>query len=275
MKDYFQLNYSVMSIEETVSKIVDEKSSLARYGDGEFLLMKNKRIRFQNRNSRLGEELNEILLHPEPGLLVTIPPVFSSLYELDDVTQKWWKKFLRKNAFFLKKKLDSSVVYGNSFISRPYLAYLLKEKCEERFCTIKSIWEKQDIIMIEGRYTRLGYNNDLFDNASSVKRIICPNENAFDKIDEIEGIAEKMPIESLFLIALGPTATVLASRMHKKGFWAIDIGHIDIEYEWYKAKASKKIPINNKIVNEAGAYKSLILESVTESYKQQIVVEIE
>ena len=37
----------------------------------------------------------------------------------------------------------------------------------------------------------------------------------------------------MILIALGPTATVLAYDLAKQGYWALDIGHLDLEYEWY------------------------------------------
>ena len=47
------------------------------------------------------------------------------------------------------------------------------------------------------------------------------------------------------------TATVLATDLHNAGYQAIDVGHIDIEYEWMLRKAKKKIPIPGKYVNEA------------------------
>ena len=54
----------------------------------------------------------------------------------------------------------------------------------------------------------------------------------------------------LILIALGPTATVLSYDLNRLGYQAIDIGHIDIEYEWFLKNATKKIKIKNKYVNE-------------------------
>ena len=54
-------------------------------------------------------------------------------------------------------------------------------------------------------------------------------------------------------MALGPTATVMAYDLAKLGYQAIDIGHVDIEYEWFLMKAIHKVPIQNKYVNEAGA----------------------
>ena len=41
-----------------------------------------------------------------------------------------------------------------------------------------------------------------------------------------------MPKSVLFLVALGPTATVLAYDLSKIGYQAIDIGHIDISFVW-------------------------------------------
>ena len=105
--------------------------------------------------------------------------------------------------------------------------------------------------MIEGRYTRFGVGNDLLDNATSVSRILCPEKDAFAMYDIICDAAMKQDRNSIFLLALGPTATVLAYDLTQNGCQAIDIGHLDIEYEWLLKNASKKIKIENKYVNEA------------------------
>ena len=56
---------------------------------------------------------------------------------------------------------------------------------------------------------------------------------------------------SLVLIALGPTATVLAYDLVKQGYQAIDIGHLDIEYEWYlRGVNDEKVIIEGKYTNE-------------------------
>lgn len=43
-----------------------------------------------------------------------------------------------------------------------------------------------------------------------MKRILCPSKNAFSKYDEILNNCISCDKESLFIIALGPTATVFA-----------------------------------------------------------------
>ena len=54
----------------------------------------------------------------------------------------------------------------------------------------------------------------------------------------------------LILIALGPTATVLAYDLAKDGYWAIDVGHIDIEYMWFKMGVLDKTPVPGRHINE-------------------------
>ena len=49
----------------------------------------------------------------------------------------------------------------------------------------KKIWEKKDILLIEGEHSRLGIGNNLFNNSKSIKRILCPDINAFKVYDKI------------------------------------------------------------------------------------------
>jgi hypothetical protein len=44
----------------------------------------------------------------------------------------------------------------------------------------------------------------------------------------------------LVLLALGPTATVMAFDLAKENIWTLDIGHIDLEYMWYLQNAQEK-----------------------------------
>ena len=109
-------------------------------------------------------------------------------------------------------------------------------------------------------------------NAKSIKRILAPSKNAYSKYNEILNEAIKQDKNSIFLISLGPTATILASDLSKKGFQAIDIGHVDIEYEWFKINATEKVPIKGKHVNEAQNKGDLSSEDIEdEEYKKSII----
>ena len=63
-------------------------------------------------------------------------------------------------------------------------------------------------------------------------------------------MAKKYGNKKLILIALGPTATVLSYDLALIGYWAIDIGHVDLEYEWMKNGALQQEKVKGKYVNE-------------------------
>lgn len=108
----------------------------------------------------------------------------------------------------------------------------------------------------------------------SIQRIICPAENAFEKYDEIMKEALKVPKDKLILLALGPTATVLAYDLYKAGYRVIDIGHIDIEYEWFLRKATEKIRIESKYVTEVKDGRTNISGIKDEKYEKEIIAKV-
>ena len=78
----------------------------------------------------------------------------------------------------------------------------------------------------------------------SIQRIICPVINAFNLYSKIVNtVKKKVSKNKLILIALGPTATLLSFDLYKLGYQSIDVGHVDIEYEWFLRNAKRKIPI--------------------------------
>ena len=71
-------------------------------------------------------------------------------------------------------------------------------------------------------------------------------------------------------MALGPTATVLAWDLFQAGYWAVDAGHIDLEYEWMRLGATEKVKVAGKYVNEV-AGGDQVEDLVDEAYAAQIV----
>ena len=137
---------------------------------------------------------------------------------------------------------------------------------------LKMIWDKKEILIVEGELSRMGVGNDLYENAAGLSRLICPAENAFGKYDEILEASKKYGKDKLILIALGPTATILSHDLAKNGYWAIDIGHIDVEYMWMLSKTQTKIPIKGRYVIEArGETDFEIPEAYKDSYYKSIV----
>lgn len=262
----------IASIEETIQKIVREGCSVSRFGDGEILLTNNKAIGFQKADSKLGERLKEVLQSNADGHIVCLSDTFTDIYRYNRKARRFWRTHFFIYGHIWDNLLISNKQYYNTFVTRPYMDFAQKTQCGKWFHDMQAIWQDRNIIFIEGDKSRLGVGNDLFHNAKSIKRILCPPTSAFDKYDSIVNEAIKQNKDVLFLIALGPTATVLAYDLHKKGYQAIDIGHVDIEYEWWRMNAKRKVKIQNKYVNEAVG--GNIVSVAGEEYESQIIAKI-
>lgn len=244
----------VMSSRQTAEYILKHRCSVARYGDGEYCLMRWKKdIGFQPGSKELSERLYDVLRNPPPELLVCVPDVFDSLRKFNQRSRLFWQHFDRKGfAKELYKIHKKKYRYGDALFTRIYIEYGDDRYVAELLPLIKKIWDGRDILLVEGAQTRFGVGNDLLDNAGSVIRILALAVNAFSKYDEILSAIRQEAEDRLILLALGPTATVLACELCRLGFWAIDIGHLDIEYEWYRMGAKEKVAVPGKYTNEAG-----------------------
>lgn len=171
----------------------------------------------------------------------------------------------------LKNKNEK--IYYNGSISRFYIDYKDREYGKTYIPKIKKIWENRNILLVEGDKTRSGVGNDLYSNAKSIRRILAPAENAYLKYDEILDEVKNNALKSdLILMALGPTASILAYDLYKLGFQAIDLGHLDIEYEWCRRNAEWKTVIEDKYVNEVNHRN--VGESNNKEYLSQIIAKV-
>lgn len=242
----------VLSINETLDLIILNRSSFTRFGDGEFNLISLKKIGFQEGNQLLASRLKEILVSNETNCLICVPGSLESLKGYSLSSKLIFIHLIANYYNNYKEYLLFNKKYPNSFITRPYMDLANKSLSEGYFIKFKQLWAGRNIIIIEGENTKLGIGNDLFDNANSIRRIITLSINAFSKYDELLITTSNLEKDNLILVALGPTATVLAYDLAKVGYQVADIGHLDIEYEWFLKQAKKKIKIKGKHVNELG-----------------------
>lgn len=260
------------------NEIKHNKKSLSRFGDGEISwIFGESKGSFNQKNSKvLSERLKEVIESKNEDIFIAIPHFFEN-----DLKHYSFKRKISRNAHLANahKKweeiIDKDRKYADALITRIYLG-LKNTDSEKLFDSWKNVWEKKEIIIIEGEQTRFGVGNDLLDNAKSIKRIIAPSENAFSKYNAILETTKRYGnTDTLFLISLGPTASILAYDLSVLGYQSIDIGHLDIEYEWFIKKAKKKISIKGKYVNEAGGSPNEELSSsVIKKYSFEIVEKI-
>jgi glycosyltransferase family protein len=231
---------------ETLTTVVETQRSITRFGDGEFNLAMGRSIPFQTASPILSERLKEILRSDDERVHVCIADVFGSLDQYIDTTQTFWRKFHAQYRDEIYALLDMDKQYLDTHISRPYIDYRDRSHTAAHYEGLKKLWDGLDVVIVEGEQTQMGSGNDLLGNARSIKRIMVPSRNAFDQYSHILDTVSKETKEALYLLCIGPTATVLAYDMARLGYYALDIGHLDAEYEWFLSGTEKRVNIAGK-----------------------------
>ena len=178
LADFFYRHFAhppkVMTNRETIDYIIQTRCSVSRYGDGELKLICGKMTAYEAPSAALTEDLKRALTEDNKQFFPCIPSFFSSLDGLTAQAASYWKRHLSRFRRAWYKNTGKNIVYGNAFISRFYFDYEDKAGAGKLFDRIKKIWDGREIILIEGGKSRLGYGNDLFAGASSVRRILVP-----------------------------------------------------------------------------------------------------
>lgn len=242
----------IISSKKTLEIILAFKKSLVRFGDGEWdLIFKRKRSWFQTVDIELSNRLKEIMLSNDDNIALAIADNFSSLDKYTVDAADGIREYMVKSRNEIEALLDYDREYFNSYVTRPYIIYKNKDCAIEVFDLFKQIVSDRDIIIVEGYDSNIGCGNDLFAKARSVRRVLCPQKDAWDSYGNIlKAVIRYAEKQDLICISLGPTATVLAYDLAKKGFQALDVGQIDNEYEWFIRKVQERTDISGKFVAE-------------------------
>lgn len=262
---------------EAIDLIINQRKSLCRFGDGEFAVIAGEnRQKFQRADEKLAERLKEVLASDQKNILICIADTYGDLSKYNEDCRYHIRGYMservRKQHYEL---LDMNRIYYDSWLTRPYASYIdnYTDAPLKRFAHLKKIWTGRDLLIIEGEKTRMGVGNDLFAEANSIVRILGPAEHAFDRYEEILSLAKEQDRDRLVLIAMGATATVLAYDLACDGFQALDIGHVDMEYEWMKAGEGKKTVVKHKYNNEV-AGGNVVTDVDDPIYESQILARV-
>ncbi len=209
----------VLSIDETLSKLVNSNVSISRYGDGEYHLMLGQSISFQKHSKILESRLREIINSNNDNCIVGIID-----YIIEGMTE-YTKGFWYENISLIMKMLHKKEYYN---------ARITWELNQHRVEMLKSLWNGKDIIFCTGEGSEFDYNHKLFDNKKSAKVVLGKSVDAFSEYESLlTKIAEvsKMVEQPLVILSLGPTATVLAYDLSLMGIRSLDIGHVTNIYD--------------------------------------------
>lgn len=242
----------VHTIDETIDELLHTEKSMVRFGDGEIIMIKGVDLMLQKAAPEIGEGLAQILAYPYDDLLVTIPGIFDTLSDHRKASRQFWKDHLLFCRKTYEKYCNPNRIYYTTFVSRCYYYAEDRSNCDRWFAKIRKIWENRDIVIVEGTKTHNGVGNDLFATARSIERIICPPKDAYEALPGIEEACEQYGKDRLFLLSVGVAAKFLALYLFRKGYRVLDIGNMDLEYEWFVRQTPDKISLEkHDIVGEA------------------------
>lgn len=243
----------VHSIDETIDELLHTNKSLVRFGDGEIVMIKGGDLMLQKASPEIAKGLAEILAYPYDDLMVTIPGIFDTLSDHRKASRQFWKDHLLFCRKTYEKYCNPDRIYYTTFVSRCYYYAKDRSNCGRWFAKIRKIWENKDVVVVEGTRTHNGVGNDLLDTAASVERIICPPRDAYGAISRILEACETYDKDRLFLLSVGVAAKFLALELFQRGYRVLDIGHMDMEYEWYVRQTPDKCKIEKHEIESEDA----------------------
>lgn len=227
----------VIGEEATLDAVLAGKS-IARYGDGEFNHVRGLKNVSQAADPRLTEEITRVLQEGHRNLLVGIPTI-------DDRNPKVanWRKY----ASGYRAHLNADMTYYSSFISRPDNAPWINNA--QFFSKVESLWQNQHVTLVGNGVRSLKPDFLHETGAKDVFFVQCTYKDSYAQIDQLEQSVIEQGAERV-LLCCGPTATVLAWRLARRGFHALDLGHIGM---FWRAYAREPRPEQREINKETGA----------------------
>lgn len=280
IKRGFRCVPNIESTADSLAALLDTNGSISRFGDGELGTLFGMGQAFQQYDEGLVSRLTEVLESAgknEPRHYVAVPYAMKSVVGLTPSSKRFWLIWTAQNRRKLSVLYNGSAHYLDSQISRFYINRANREDSLRYLDAWRSLWSGKRILVVEGSLTRFGVNNGLFDNCSAIFRVLCPAKNAWSSyeliIDTVLQHARSLNID-LVLAALGPAATVLSFDLSKHGIRALDVGNLDMEYEWLMSGSHKKVPVDGKYTHEAAGGSS-VGDINDEQYLQQIIAKID
>lgn len=211
---------------ETIRRVRDERLSLARYGDGEIKLCRGADCKPQDHDHEIAKRLRNILISDAAHTLVAVPNIWSGVVP---AAKTIWRAYREgANAQFYKP----GKVYGSSFVSRPDSAPHINT--DSYWGLMRSIWVGRDVVFLTGaKKGRQFLHTGMLSNARNLAVVHGPQHNAWGHYrDLMERVRSKVEglVDPLVILALGPTATVMAYHLGKEGIQALDLGHAGVFY---------------------------------------------
>lgn len=221
----------------TIDKLVAGKyRGLARYGDGDFNIIRGQEDRFHKPCPKLAEALAESLYRGSNQVLnCLIPPPLDAREGSLAFTR--WHFYLEMNAGLFPFLRDE--VYGSSNISR-------MDSCPHLHTTlwwdhVARLWAGKRICLVRGSERSLTEKKLLESPGApeSVIEVICKSRDNFSELDDIHAKVRAAGCETVILCS-GLLSRPLVHRLVNDGHRAIDMGHFGV---WFNQ--GRPIPLQD------------------------------
>lgn len=209
----------VMDAIQTLDALGGNRTSFARFGDGEFnyLLDSSYEQSFQDNSPELVAELKKILTVPQADLLIGIPKLQRNRW--------FWREYWVRRWPKLGALLKAQPYFGDASLTRPDVFQEFGDSVVDKW---RTIWDDREVVVVTGEGSKFSLVPELFSSAKDISFLYSKPTNAFSDIDRVfTEIFEMKP--DLVLISLGPAGTVLTARLAPH-IQTIDIGHISNSY---------------------------------------------
>ncbi|MDE6908592.1 MAG: GT-D fold domain-containing protein [Lachnospiraceae bacterium] len=261
----------VHTVEETIKELVCTEKSMVRFGDGEIMVIAGKSLKLQRVNPAITDGLKRILSYEYENMIVTIPEIFGDMSLYRKESRQFWKEHLLIYRKIYNSCCNESKTYYSTSFSRFYYALEDKSVCRSWTKQMREIWKDRDVVVVEGERTHNGVGNNLLDLARSVERIIGPASNAYERFEEILDCCRNYPKDRLFLVSLGVAAKFIVEKLFLEGYRVLDIGNLDVEYEWYLHGEKGKVPLSKHEITGIEANQKAGYMEYLKQIKYQIV----
>lgn len=221
---------NIKTAEETIQELINSNKSLARFGDGEILLMNGGDLYYQNYDKRLAMRMQEILANKQENLCVAICNVFvppQNIIERLRDTNHIEKYHYIYNVPLIRRMYDKYINYSMQYYSTAAVSY-------DYFTIWRSFFKGKKLVLTgcKEAFDNLKFN--IYDTAQELRYEFVPNKHCFSAYDETLTRLQAYDNEFLHILMCGPTACILASDLCKAGFRALDLGHLAKHYDWHK-----------------------------------------
>jgi len=208
----------------TVESILRHGKSLARFGDGELKLVDGKHQRnCQMLVPGITYDLRRILNNKIPDLIVGIPRHNACV---DPKLHKFWRRQMSR----FRRHADLFTTFGSAFVSRGDQAPIMNDAYWELWASVLS---GRDVVMLRGSH-RNYEKGGFFGSAKSLQIIRGPERDAYSHKERLLKRMMELPKHSLYVLFLGPAATVLAAELCQRGRQALDLGRLVEYYRGYR-----------------------------------------